>query len=825
MTTRERLLGLDADPVRRALDAIEDAELRDAVIGLFDLAKERVAEGVDLVVLCARRLPCLYTVLLEAGYEPIAGATVVSDRFLDHATGWTWKNVLILDDTVVLGTTLTRHHARITESVARVGGGVVSTAAICVDVDKRADVLLDRLSFTPLVEASTERVREFGKNVVTCLFRNNVPFFSDFPVTVNFALRADEFESFAQAPGWHLADVTTPLLAAPNQAAYVQLPDVYKTDEVLTLLPLEVRRLVSAFKIRSYVTRSNEDVEWFAARLVPLALLVACREDELDAAHLAFSDLMRSGNAALPDLSWGELDGCAKHRLLQLLLSHFVLAASVPPNVLAGMRHTRRHLRTRRRTVASLPMPDLDYDSSTDPGYLTLYFGGGSVAVSQWYAAVERYAQAAAVSSRETARGHVFDRRDAPTTTRPSGLESEELIGGAAGQIPRQTGLLNDDELRRLLWAQREIFTHARSAAAPDRGQMTKVGLAAAHAISSLFGYISSEFEDPQQEVIRNIRDYQTYVRDFVKDQDRRILNKVFTMDDLAGALVADRTVASSWDRALVSLGIDVGNDLGIAVPTTRHDATRGLVYRAYRLGETAQLADKPLSTFVEDGLDLTDLHDLDEFSQTIADGYPVVSFNAPFALPSVTETPATENTSSDEVTSDRTELADLRFRELKSLLERSLPRRIAARYDGQIRQVEEEWFAADLREIPTLTASYARIDRIIVQPDDVALLGEGVTFRLTIFEPPAGAAKDGAANMRLELQRSRVIEPAAIAHAMTEFAFLANDAEDSTTDHDDDLDWDEWTSSDHAADPDVAIDDGVSPQTVRSRRDSTSGE
>lgn len=824
MTTRDPLPGSNTDPVVRALDAIEDLELRDAVIGLFDLAKERVAEGVDLVVLCARRLPCLYTVLLEAGYEPITGATVVSDRFLDHATDWTWNNVLILDDTVVLGTTLTRHHTRITESVANIGGGVVATAAICVDVDKRADVLLDRLSFTPLVEASTERVREFGKNVVTCLFQNNVPFFSDFPVTVESAVSTDEFESFARSPGWHLADVTTPLLAAPDQAAYVQLPDAYKTNEVLTLLPVSVRRLVSAFKIRSYVTRSSEDVERLDVRLVPLALLVACREDELDAAHLAFSDLLRSADESLPDLSWNKLDGCAKHRLTQLLLSHFVLGATLPPNVLGSMRHTRLHLRG-RRSGESVQTPHLDPNSSTDPEYLRLYFGATSGAVSRWYAAVERYAEVAAGTSRQTERGHDFDRHAESTSTATAGLDTDELVGGAAGQIPRQTGLLNDDELCRLLWAQREIFTHARTAEAPDRGQMTKVGLAAAHAISSLFGYISSEFEDPQQEVIRKIRDYDTYVRDFVEDQDRRILNKVFTMDDLAGALVADRTVATSWDRALVSLGIDVGNDLGIAVPTTRYDGTRGLVYRAYRLGETAQLADKPLSKFVEDGLELTDLDDLDEFSRTIADGYPVVSFNAPFTLPGVADVGAVEKTDAVDATDDSSKMAELRFHELKDLLERALPRPIAARYDGQIRRVDDEWFEADLRAIPDLTASYARIDRTIVKPDEVALLGKGVPFRLTVFEPTPDATEGAAEYMRLELQRSRVIEPAAIAHAMSEFAFLAKDAEHSMTDHDDDFDWDEWTSSDQAADPDVSIDDGVRAQIMSSRRDSTSGE
>lgn len=76
---------------------------------------------------------------------------------------------------------------------------------------------------------------------------------------------------------------------------------------------------------------------------------------------------------------------------------------------------------------------------------------------------------------------------------------------------------------------------------------------------------------------------------------------------ELVTALSPVQKTDSTWFRGLISLGIDAGNDLGIVVPDTQFNVSRGIVYRCYRLGETAFLADRPLVSTLQDEPTRTD--------------------------------------------------------------------------------------------------------------------------------------------------------------------------------------------------------------------------
>ena len=66
------------------------------VIELFERARQLAAAGkIDLIILSARRLACLYQLAIEKGLPPIDECPVVSDRFLDVAGRWRWQHVLI----------------------------------------------------------------------------------------------------------------------------------------------------------------------------------------------------------------------------------------------------------------------------------------------------------------------------------------------------------------------------------------------------------------------------------------------------------------------------------------------------------------------------------------------------------------------------------------------------------------------------------------------------------------------------------------------------------------------------------------------------------
>src|ERR1700739_2911137 len=138
-----------------ALQAVEDQDLRRGIVELFAQARARAQAGeVDVVVLAARRLACVYQLLVDRGMEPLTShCDVVSDRFLDVPGPWSWRKVIVLDDSVVVGTTLLRIHGEISERIA--DDGRVSCLAVCVDTEQSADYLLKEVGLDSLFNRSS----------------------------------------------------------------------------------------------------------------------------------------------------------------------------------------------------------------------------------------------------------------------------------------------------------------------------------------------------------------------------------------------------------------------------------------------------------------------------------------------------------------------------------------------------------------------------------------------------------------------------------------------------------------------------------------------
>lgn len=694
-----------------ALAEVGDVRLRAATIELFDDARRRIAEdGVDLVILCARRLACIYQVLLKAGYEPIAGALVVSDRFLDLAGAWLpwqWKHVLILDDSVVLGTTLTKLHADVEERVAGYApeGGKVESSAICVDVDRRATYLLDRLNFAPRLELGQHDVQAFSTDVVRCLYRNDVPFFSDFPVSRPIATTKVAVLDFVGSGDWNVADVTAPIVAGDGQTAYTLIPAAGRERDLLNSLPGNVGQLIRSFKLRVFVHEHEDGAATLT--LVPLALLGACDYDDLTQAITSLCDV--AGAEAFGVTVPSATDMPAAHRLMQMLTSWLLLVEVVSHAAIVGVD---------------------DEAPLLDTASLRLYFGP----------ALEQ-ATAVATAIGELPRRDLVDEDGMVVVSDPS-------------TSAHAATLLDDDAIRELLWAQRELLNGARPGSVPERGQMTKVGMVASHAINSLFGYLSRQLEAPQQRQIRDLNDYTAYCDQFSSQPGERILEQAFTMDDLAEALLGKQKTLDPWDRALVSLGVDVGNDLGIVVPTAQADDERRLVYRGYRLGETAQLAENPLALWLPDD----DGRGLDAFAEAVRGGYPIRSVNTDIR---VANEPVTNQ--------DRDHIRDLAV-----FVRERLPGKVVDYCEGLVLDDPDPdgRFDVEMTSIHSFNTAHGTFSLQQVQHEQQHWVVRGATVRWTIFERDGASEKDRTS--RLFVYPSPVFTREAVERNQRRFAFLA---------------------------------------------------
>jgi hypothetical protein len=671
-----------------ALAPITDAELRTGVVKLFDTIREWVREDdVDLVFLSARRLACLYQLLVEHGMEPITGCLVVSDRFLDVTTKWQWSNVVVVDDSVVLGSTLHRLYRDLVSRTTPEGiSPKVRTAAIVVDQGQEARFLLEEVQLTVLHRRSSREVEKFSTGVVQALFQAGIPFFSDFPATREVSASLSDWGKWLDDEQWFVADVTAPLLSGNGRFALVQIPKDQTVETVLRRLFPAVARLVENFKLRSYVHVANgvpnDAPDVVSVRFVPIAMLRPATPGILDEALQEICD-SSDRECPIPDLS--DLRPQSKHRLVQMFASAALMHAAITPEAL-------------HRTFDVREVP-------WDLNPVALYFGDSAAEVLTWF-------------------DHVAERMISASPHPAPTFQSSQLSRPRPSPWLRESGVLD------LLWQQRELLEKYQLPAEPDTGQLTRVGLLFMHGINSIFGYITAQYERPQRRRIAQLDSIKAYDAQY-GDEALRVLNQGITLHELTSAIGLRQDGTSSWARSCLSLGIDIGNDLGIVVPDTRYDEKRNLVYRCYRMGETATIVDRPLPTAV-----WTTRRDL---ITKQAGAFPLRSFSEAI-LTHLLGQGAPQHGSIDE---------------LMDLVRAVLPGVLTERYDGTVTALDRSagTFTADLAYGLASRSSEQFVSVMEVKrvsKEQRALLQPGSQFRWAIYERDEDGFKDSTSRIRM---------------------------------------------------------------------------
>lgn len=523
------------------LTTIRDDELRAGLGQLFATTQDLIDRGeVTLVVLTARRLACLYRALVAVGMPPLTGCPVVSDRYLETRPDrdWTAEKILVLDDSVVVGTTLDALTRRL-ESL--VGTGQVSARAVCVDAEQHVPFLTEKLGLDALPR-STAQVDAFAEDIVRTLFRHQIPYFSDFPVTRRLAVPDDAWTALRDHDGWHFVDVSHPLVADQTHTAHSIVLDV---NALAGRMAGPIANLVEHAKCRVY---ARETPEGRQVTLVPLALLKPCALGHVDRALAA----LEAAHPVIAQLRAAGWTPEARQRLLQMIASVQVL--QVVWDQLVAVDAATDPL----DAEALAPLPLVTYFSELFPTF------------------------SAVVNA-------VLASPDA----------GETLSAPAAGLEPGPSRLLSHVEVRRTLWGSREVLPHLRFDPDSPAFSLNDQQALFRHAVLEAFGHVHQTLERSERQRIAEYGTRDEYLEAF-PDPDSRILHHGLSSGELVRALNPQGWDSIGGPLTHVLLAIDVGNDLGIIVPTTRTDRDRQIVYRTYRLGETAGLVDTPLWQLAE---------------------------------------------------------------------------------------------------------------------------------------------------------------------------------------------------------------------------------
>ena len=525
-----------------------------ALIAMLDRVRNRVRSLAPTtpvrVVLQSRRMSCLYFMLLRGNEvdplvgDSIADAQLLVDQFLDADAMAFLGVTLLVDDSLILGSTMVTEMADLRER----GSSSIEVFVPCIDTERCNPQFVDYLGIPaqgadaplPLTQKS---IQDYSEMLAEALFRSTTPYFTDFPTCRLSVVQPGAIAALLTNPRWMVVDTTPALLAGDGQRVYSFVPTA-QTDSRFRRrgVAAAVTELAVA-KVRMFVSTVDDGTS--EAVIVPLAIPGSLLPASLRAILQQVTDWLGMPPAAGSDeqvswSAWADWSPVAQHRLLQMHLSSCLLAEFWTDLQASG-------------AVSGEP---LDRSRLEQP-LLAAYFADKlESALAGFDATVNSYRSK---SPRRVA-----------TPARPVPAD------GPLGSVERILARID-----------RERLIAPGPPARPKPGRVITLDPFWVKSVLDAFGYVGSQLEQPQQANFRSMT-----IDEFLNRRPGRWVSRGISISDFSRwSLPSVIDPDDPWTRSLISLAIDVGNDTGAAVPFTTMRATlttTGAVSRLFRCGENS---------------------------------------------------------------------------------------------------------------------------------------------------------------------------------------------------------------------------------------------
>jgi len=294
--------------------------------GLLIEFNKHVAEiDADYIVFIARKSLRLYD-LLVAGGGPVSQRHVLSDHVLDQVPEvFSGKRVALVDDTLILGTTLAAAKRKLIAAGAR----EVTSHVFAVDKENWcSDLILPERSFA---QFDHQQMLTFCASEVAALSEAAIPYLSDFPFSELSRLKPMPFSLLHSVPGWASHALTTPAQSRKDVSIYSLLPERETHELVSDIWGAALFGLIELIKIRIFSARAAGT---YRTRFVPLVTLRAVRHDVLDS---IFAQLT-SRICRLGDFSDERLKKCLTSPISKLRFVQYVLSLAIGDTFISAFR-------------------------------------------------------------------------------------------------------------------------------------------------------------------------------------------------------------------------------------------------------------------------------------------------------------------------------------------------------------------------------------------------------------------------------------------------------------------------------------------------------
>ena len=560
--------------------------MRTAIVDLFERARARIDEitsgeqpGKVLVVLVSRRLSCVYAMLLDAGMPPLdegGQCEVVFDRALDGNLGWRGSHALVLDDMLIYGQTMADRYKEVRETFSGNSGTQVLVEPMVAAIYEgarggRMEMLWPNGMPEGVPRYNSEQNAQFSEDLSYCLYRSTTPYFTDFPIIGTGRLRnggsiqlkatQKEMKKISTTSDeWLATDVTLkPPIGTEGQVALSFFPTNETADKIRNKMSPAAAALAELMKVRVFAGAPDGEGNHIL-RIVPIGVPGPASPATLDHAIEQIADDVTDWGIS----DWDSWKPQGRHRLVQMYISTAV----------AGEFWKR---------VESIKGIDRPLCSDLlDEDHISGYFEQNRVEGFRrtFDSILKRYSSADPEAS-EPLEAPVFAARP---TSAPYELNSLRL------------------EVAEKRW--KNMHRSDKFGTPPSRPANKKKAVVDpmwAHDLLNLWAVIVNEHQRPAQEQMADDSEA-------AEGETARWYERVrcgFLPSELTEAVLGFKEAEDTWDKGLVSLVLDMGNDLGIAVPSTHNQADHPfggqLIYRQYRAGENAPAAKSRLQDLAKD--------------------------------------------------------------------------------------------------------------------------------------------------------------------------------------------------------------------------------
>lgn len=218
----------------------------------------------DIIIFMARKSVRLYDVFEECGF-PATASFVYTDHILDQdASIFFRKNVAIVDDTLILGTSL--HNTK--KFLSAAGAKAISTHVLFADRNYWKSQLIEPDFISATIDH--QNILSFCNSSVVALQANSVPYLTDFPFSKRFAVASPDLQQLLALDGWTCHRIQNHADADNGAQAFSLLPSNAILERLARFLTTQCADLVDIVKIRVFVRRAGGK-NWI--RIVPMVTL------------------------------------------------------------------------------------------------------------------------------------------------------------------------------------------------------------------------------------------------------------------------------------------------------------------------------------------------------------------------------------------------------------------------------------------------------------------------------------------------------------------------------------------------------------------------